>query len=700
MVECEHCHAEIEGDMLHDYSAHLKKCPALTPVPEPKSPPKASPMMNYLCEIMQRQLRLAGVIDVATLVAWQEDVKLEPEEFIKKAKELAKSNKHLDISPLEDYFLATKSTIVQDDTPKKTKASMELVNAILPMLNASNGFITLKTDLPNTFEQTKNAIRTCLNEYVNINPNASPDELILPFIITKEKTFEGQVLANLDATKKSIALLIAYRDSNELVYQFFGEPKMNKRMCPYARYHNLFYVYKFLSDGNEDIVLLSPSPLELSNCRIHGMEASTYDFVKIGNMAKINVTQKIIFVHSQEPEINTLDEFGFWGATARIDSKEKFKRAFFGSYPHPQWFMDFLASWMFSGKLDHMPTHLSLLSPPSLGKTRMMENLAHVVNQKINESGTIKGLVPSFANGVPREGYFIKCKRFGFVDEFIHILAYSKGNHIVDSFDGGSSLLLKVLEHSEGEHSSAFGVITAKPRMWAMFVSNIKPHEHIRNFVELHGKLNAAFMSRILWYVYDQEHIDFINAQKNAVMKFNDGDMPAYSPELCALMDYLHNIILDIPHEEASKILERNRQFVPAELLTDIYDSRMIMHIYRMLDGYAKYKSIVERRGALVCTSQDIQDVDAMMERIIKSWSIGVDETKLPPRMRLSYLNSMQKEIYAVVEKNAGIDQYALEKMMGVTADQIARELCLRGLFREVKGLGGVTQWYVFDAPL
>jgi hypothetical protein len=37
---------------------------------------------------------------------------------------------------------------------------------------------------------------------------------------------------------------------------------------------------------------------------------------------------------------------------------------------------------------------------------------------------------------------------------------------------------------------------------------------------------------------------------------------------------------------------------------------------------------------------------------------------------------------------------------MGVTADQIARELCLRGLFREVKGLGGVTQWYVFDAPL
>lgn len=173
--------------------------------------------------------------------------------------------------------------------------------------------------------------------------------------------------------------------------------------------------------------------------------------------------------------------------------------------------------------------------------------------------------------------------------------------------------------------------------MWSLFVSNIRPHEQIRNFVDLHGRLNAAFMSRIFWYVYDQEHVDFINSKKNYVMKFNGEDMPEYSPEMCALVDYLHAIILDIPHETVSAILEKHRPLVPAELLTDIYDSRMVMHIYRLLDGYAKYKSITEKRGALVCTPQDIQDVDAMMERIIRSWSIGVDEQAASaPENRLS----------------------------------------------------------------
>ena len=664
---------------------------------EPKEPKKISSLMRHLVEIMQLKLREAGVLDVALLVKWQESTGLSPEEFLQKAKELAATNKHLDISPLEDYLLATKSEIIQDDAPKKTRASIELVNAILPMLQNSNGFITLKTELPNSFEQVKSGIRTALNDYINININAAPDDLILPFIITKERSIEGNVLANLDATKKAITLLVAYKNGNELLYQFFGEPKWNKRLTPFARYTHLFFVYKFMTDDGEEMVLLSPTQLELSNCRINGMEASTYDFVKIGNMAKLNTTQKIIFVHSQEPEINRLNEMAFWGTASRIDDPDKCYKAFFGNYPHPKWFAEFITAWMFSGKLDNMPTHLSLLSPPSLGKTRMMENIAQVFRQKINEGGTIKGLVPSFANGVPREGYFIRCKRFGFVDEFIHILAYSKGNHAIDSFDGGSSLLLKVLEHSEGEHSSAFGIITAKPRMWSLFVSNIRPHEQIRNFVDLHGKLNAAFMSRILWYVYNQEHIDYINKNKNYVMKFTADDMPQYSPDLCALVDYLHMITLDIPHETVSAILERNRKFVPAQIITDIYDSRMVMHIYRILDGYAKYKSIVERRGALVCTPQDVQDVDAMFERIVKSWSIGVEQEKLPPMLKISYLNSMQREVYELIHSMKDIDQYELEKAMGLTADQIARELQKKGLVKEVLGLGKVIHWLPYD---
>lgn len=60
----------------------------------------------------------------------------------------------------------------------------------------------------------------------------------------------------------------------------------------------------------------------------------------------------------------------------------------------------------------------------------------------------------------------------------------------------------------------------------------------------------------------------------------------------------------------------------------------------------------------------------------------------------------MQREVYAVIEKNEGIDQYQLEKMMGVTAEQIARELVKKGVVNEVIGLGGVTSWYPYSVGI
>jgi predicted transcriptional regulator len=53
-----------------------------------------------------------------------------------------------------------------------------------------------------------------------------------------------------------------------------------------------------------------------------------------------------------------------------------------------------------------------------------------------------------------------------------------------------------------------------------------------------------------------------------------------------------------------------------------------------------------------------------------------------------------------VIEKNEGIDQYALEKMMGVTAQQIAEELVKKGVVKEVIGLGGVTSWYPYSVGI
>ena len=657
---------------------------------------------DYLSDLLQKQMKSAGITDVSVIAEWQEKAtKLTPDEFVKEAK----SHNGWDVSPLEEYLSASKAEVMVKHAPKKTKASNPVIDAMHSALADESmkgklGHLVMNIDLPITYEQMKHSVRTCL-ESVNPHVEIPLEEIVLPFFISKERSLQGRVLSNLDGMKKSVTLMQVYKDQGEFRYQFFGEPKPvdKKTVKPCMIFGALFWVYKFISDDKEEYVILSPNPLELEDCTINGMEANLYDFLKIGNLARLSTTTKVIMVHSQQPSISELDEIGFWGVASRIDTPEKCHEAFFGKYPHPKWFFGFMMSWVFSGKLDKMPTHLSLLSSPSMGKTRMAENFGRVFNQNLNDRGTLRGLIPSFANGIPNEGYLVKAKRFAIVDEFTTLLASATKVGSADSLDGGSSMLLKVLEHSEGEHSSAFGVIKAKPRMWTLFMSNIRTHEHVKNLLDLHGKLNAAFMSRLLWYTYDKEHEDFINTHKDEVMMYGEAEKPPYSDEMCALVDYLHKTTIAIPREKIKAIYEKHKPMVPADLIVDIYDSRMIMHIYRMADGYAKYKSIIERRGALVCTAQDIQDVDDMVGRVVRSWSIGVDESKMPPAIRVTYLNSAQREVFEFVKKNQGCDYYTLQTALGATAaNDICLELVRKTLLRQVPTVGGVQCYYTFDA--
>jgi len=665
---------------------------------------KIGAVPEYMAELVRKSLQDIGVKDALVINTWQQkSEKLEPDAFYEAAyHELRADYPNIDLTPLSNYVEATKISTMDTQVAPEYEIGGEIVTALLPSLEKAkvegHNLVTLSTALKLSYEQTKRALREILPGFFNLSTNVNPNEILLPFIISRESCLEGMVISNFDGAKKSVTLLTAYCVNGEFIYQFFGEPKHPKVRQPFIRYNSLFFVYKFQTETKEEIFLLSQKELEMSSCKIFGMEATTYDFLKIGNMAKINTTQKIFFVHSQKPAIDRIDEKKFWDYARNFATKDEMKKAFFGEYPHPDWFAAFIISWALSGKLDNMPTHLSLLSPPGQGKTRMLKNFGSVFEQTIREGGTIKGLVPSFANGVPKEGYLIGCKRFGLVDEFIHVIQSSSRDN--GDFDGGSFHLLKVLEHAEGEFSSAFGMIKAKPNMWVFFSSNVRPSEHIKNLVDFHEKLNAAFMSRILWYIYDDEHLAFIKQQKSRVMLLKDG-APKPNKKIVSMVDFLHAYLIDIPLPVVEGIFEKHRKLVPSSLEGDIYDSRMVMHIYRMLDGYSKYKSIIEQRGRFICTPEDIAELDAMMERIIKSWSIGIDENELTPWMKIAYLNGAQREIFEFIKLNktgsldGGVDEETLRRLKGNTAIEIAEGLVRKGILKIV--LGGCRIFYPYD---
>ena len=682
----------------------------LTPTPQPpvKKLFANTATSAYLSDLMRKSLEEVGIKDAVIINEWQGKAEvLEPDAFLVEAENFSPA---LNLTPIRNYIEATKIETLTATASVKYEVGEEVITAFIPSLTAlrekGKTYGTLATDLNLSYEQIKNALRRILPDYFNNNVSVYQSEMLIPFFISKERCMSGQVISNLDGVMKSINLVTVFSDDGEFHYQFFGEvkPQECKKSPVFARYNELFYVYKFQSDNSEEIILLSPRELELSGCKIYGMEAGCYDFLKIGNMAKIATTQKVFFVHSQKPSIETISEASFWKKAAKYD-KDKIYKAMFGKFPHPEWFAKFMMGWVFSGKLSDMPTHLSLMSPPALGKTKLLVSLSKAFGQSINDGGTIKGLVPSFANGVPKEGYLIKCRRFGFVDEFLHVIQSSARNG--SDFDGGSYQLLKVLEHSEGEHSSAFGIIKAKPKMWVIFCSNIRPYEHIKNLVDLHEKLNVAFMSRILWYVYDQDHIKFFNQHKSEVMKFDkETSYPEHDTVFISLVDFMHSQLIDIPISVIEDIHAKYRPLVPAALELDIYDSRMIMHIYRIVDGYAKYKSLVEQRGRFVCTEQDIKEADEIVGRIIRSWSQNLDDKHMTPAMKLAYLDSAQREVFDFVKINqttssvtGGVDEHLMMKLKGVTAVQVADTLVAKGILKEVPGVG-YKVYLTYDAHI
>jgi hypothetical protein len=188
-------------------------------------------------------------------------------------------------------------------------------------------------------------------------------------------------------------------------------------------------------------------------------------------------------------------------------------------------------------------------------------------------------------------------------------------------------------------------------------------------------------------------------------MTFGDEASPKKDANLVSMTDFLHSFVIKIPAPIIEEISEKYRPYVPASLELDIYDSRMIMHIYRLLDGYCKYKSIVEARGRFICTPEDISELDAIFGRIVRSWSLNLDESQQTPAMRVTYLNSIYREIFDFIKKNQnssvalGLDEVTLMRIKGIAAVEMADEMSKKEILKTIIG-GGCKSYYTYDANI
>ena len=549
----------------------------------------------------------------------------------------------------------------------KTTVSIEdkygvIAQAILNSIKTGEDKQIISLDAPLSFEEVKTLVRTLLMNpnYVSLNFD-DITTLKYPFIITNQKEIKGRIYSKIYEGKKEILLLEFLKNKNEEMIHFFGEKADTRAYTSRGRYQSPFYMYRFITENNEPYIVLSREELDLSHMTIRGMISEVRDNEKIGEIARIFTNIPVMFVHSAVPLIQkrTAEEIL---AITKTWTHDIMANNVFGGYRHPKNFEKLIFAWLFGGKVSGFPLHLAIVSQAGTGKSMMLDALSTQFSQKVFEGGTMKGLVPSFGGRIPEEGYLAKSQRISLIDEFFGILRKSGRTGGLESVDNGTDMMNSLLEHKSRSPMSGRGdlaQITTKPQMKVLFTSNTKAYHKLENMVEISANLNNAFLSRFLWLVQGEGHIEFIDAHKSDIQieeaKKKGNLYPQQNPKFIEVFDYLYSITLPIPKGVVDRIFKTYVNLIPEEC-AEIYRSRAKHHICCLIDGVSKYNSIVERRGEFKVEGTDVADAERLFAMCVLSWNTNINFSRVPLTSREDFLTYEEGKVFRGIQMNGSIE--------------------------------------------
>jgi len=353
------------------------------------------------------------------------------------------------------------------------------------------------------------------------------------FIISKQHSYKGRIALKLSRTKERFNLtsFFAQKDGNGSEINHFGEPKSKtKGLVQILKHTESFYQYKFVSDDDKEYIVLSDKDIDPQRCTVHGTKINLGDYKTMGENRKLPVDQEIVFMHSMEPAIEPMTETQLKQYRENVDH-DFLARKVFGQFHHPEWYEKMMLGILFVKSDNGYPSHLMQKAQPGTAKSTVLESLTISLGENSKPfsgtSSTIKGLVPSFSETPPDEGYLMRANRVACVDEKFNLLSntvQSGNSRMKDAFRP----MLDLLEHSSREFSSGNGSISGKTEATMIAMGN--PSYGIKTILDAieSNKIDEAYLSRFLLYEMLDSHIDYINEYKSDFSKGSDQD---YMPE-------------------------------------------------------------------------------------------------------------------------------------------------------------------------
>jgi len=515
-----------------------------------------------------------------------------------------------------------------------------------------------------------------IEEMFNLQEGIYRDTGKKAFIISQQREWDGRVSVELASTKKKFELMTVYegKEGNGLKFKHFGQSNPNKGLKKKDSFSHSFYQYKFVAD-NQEYLALSTEKLDTVRCKLKGTHVSINDYKTVGESRKLPVNQDIIFVHSVDPAIEVMsdEELGEYRDGLTHDDLAK---SLLGEWRQPKWFEKLSIADILVNDENGFPSHIIRAGPPGTGKSKWVESVVRSLDEGQKEpftgsGSTVKGLVPSFKESPPEEGYLLKTQRVAGVDEKMDLLS----NSVQQNNEAQKDVfrpLLNLLTHDTRNFESGNGSIKGEMGSVMWSAGNMDAYG-ISDMKDLAEKIDDAYLSRCIVYSETDSHIAWIDDRKAEIKQLmqeegltEDDLFPEPDDEFISMVDTMrekHKARTDF--KEIQEIRKELYDLVPG-YMKEKYRARYEHHMTNIVSGIVKYNYLVEDRDSFEARPEDYEEMKHIFETVISSWG-SVNMKELSEEARKRSLTPPQRRVFNAIEDEPGITTKQLADLDGVT---------------------------------
>jgi len=289
--------------------------------------------------------------------------------------------------------------------------------------------------------------------------------------------------------------------------------------------HN-FWLYRVISQEGKEYYVFAKEKLPNTTCKFKGMAVEVDDFAEVSRSMKIKSLSRIFFLKEFIPDVKIISKEELIEYTKSNKISEEDWLDYLSCHPFetqnrfPKESELLTSAQLLSGKCDGYPLHIMRFGPP--GTRKSMGYIETIANKFSDDpqiiegaNSRIKGLSPSFKEKPANIGYLARSERIGFIDELGKMVEFEINKHQsqINNVLGELNVLLDNKKRLVGSGNDNTCEIQANAKF--IFVSNpISNHKTLPSHV---GLIDPTTMSRILWWVQDENEQDFVLSEKGIV---------------------------------------------------------------------------------------------------------------------------------------------------------------------------------------